>query len=495
MTRRRYKQGIDRAQSYLLPPRVEDYVGEDNPVRAIESYVESLNLVEKGFKHADGAMTVGQPAYDPRMHLKLYLYGYLHRVRSSRRLEAECRRNLEVIWLVAGQQPSYKTIADFRKDNLKAIKKVNQDFVQVCKELELFGKELVAIDGSFMRGNVGKDSIYTAERLKRSLEHIDADIAGYLQELEQGDQHDQEGRQSDPELQEKLAKLRQLQQKRQEQQQQLQASGASQVAEVDEDARLLSKRGKGTIAGYNVQVAVDSKYKLLATADAVQDGNDQQQMLPMGQAAKEALGVEHLTSTQDAGYFNAQQIKECEEVGITPYVPEPDKQANTRQQGRFTRDDFQYQPAYHTYRCPHQQELKYSSTQHKGEKVIFQFRSLASVCATCPLKAQCLPKKNPYRVVTRWEHEALVEDHRQRMANDGPARMRQRASIVEHVFGTLKQWCGWTHFLLRGLEKVRAELSLLMLAYNFKRVLNIVGLQVFQAYCIHRQQQITSSRR
>ena len=494
MTRRRYKQGIERGQSYLLPPSVEDYVGEDNPVRAIESYVESLNLVEMGIKNADGKLTAGQPAYDPRMQLKLYLYGYLNRVHSSRRLEAECQRNLEVIWLVQGQQPSYKTIADFRSDNLKGLKQVNRDFVQVCKDLELFGKELVAIDGSFMRGNVGKDSIYTAERLKRALEYIDADIAAYLKELEQGDQQDQDSSQHDPELAKKLAKLREMKHKRQEQLQGLAERGESQVAEVDEDARLLSKPGQGTIAGYNVQVAVDHKHSLLVAGEVVQDGNDQQQMLPMGKAAKAELAVEHLETTQDAGYFNAEQIKECEENGITPYVPEPDKQAQTRQQGRFARDDFVYEAESNTYRCPNQQQLKYSSTTHKGQKNIFHYRSLASVCAQCPLKAQCLPKKTPYRVVSRWEHEEWIEAHRKRMRKDGPAKMRQRAGLVEHVFGTLKIWCGWTHFLLRGLEKVRAEFSLMMLAYNFKRVLKIVGLQAFRTYCAMRTFQNASAR-
>jgi len=192
MKKRQYKRGIDREQGFLLPPSVEEYVGEDNPVRAIDSYIESLDLVQMGFKHADGTVQCGQPAYHPRIHLKLYLYGYLNRVRSSRRLEAECKRNLEVMWLLQGQRPSYKTIADFRKDNPEALKAVNRDFVQVCKELELYGAELVGIDGSFMRGNVSKENIYTGERLKRSLACIDADIARYMQEMEEGDQQERD---------------------------------------------------------------------------------------------------------------------------------------------------------------------------------------------------------------------------------------------------------------------------------------------------------------
>lgn len=488
MRKRHHKQGIQRGQGYLLPPSIEEYVGEDNPVRAIDSYVDSLDVEELSFKNAGGELKAGQPAYHPKMLLKLYLYGYLNRVRSSRRLALECQRNLEVIWLVEGQKPSHQTIADFRADNLAGLKQVTKDFVQVCKELDLFGAELVAIDGTFMRGNVGKDSIYTADRLKRALVHLEADIATYLQELAQADQQEKEGQGKPGELVNKLEQLRQRQQKRQEQVAQLEASGETQVAEVDQDARLLNKGG-GCVAGYNVQAAVDSKHSLLVVTEAVQDGNDEGQLAPMGQAAKEVLAVETLTTTQDQGYFNAQQIKACEEQGITPYVPEPNKQAQACQEGRFMRDDFSYDPQANIYRCPHGQELKFSATQRKGKKDIRLYRSSVPVCAACPLQHQCLPKKTHYRTIARWEHEALIEAHRERMAKDGREKMRQRAAICEHVFGTLKQWCGWTHFLLRGLDKVRAELSLLMLAYNFKRVLNILGVAAFRAFCLNRRLQ------
>lgn len=491
MRKRKYKTGTDRNQGFLLPPSVDDYVSQENPVRAIDSYVESLDMVQLGFKYAGGERTPGQPAYAPKMHLKLYLYGYLNRTRSSRRLEAECERNLEVIWLVQGQRPSYKTIADFRKDNLEALKAVNRDFVGVCQELDLFGAELVGIDGSFLRGNVSKDSIFTTERLKRALGYIDVDIRKYLEELDQADQQE-EGRSAvDPQLAEKLEKLRARKQHRSEQLQHLEESGETQIAEVDEDARLLNKRG-GTVAGYNVQIAVDSQNKLLVTGEVVQDGNDEQQLAPMSKAAKAVLGVERLETTEDLGYFNAMQIKECIENGITPYVPEPDKQAQTRQAGRFVRDDFTYDGAANLYRCPNGQELQFSSVYQKGEKHIFQYRSSVPVCAQCPFRSKCLPKKNHCRIVTRWEHEAVIEKHRQRMVEKGAEKLRQRAAICEHIFGTLKQWCGWTHFLLRGLQKVRAEFSLLMLAYNFKRVLSLQGLAAFRAYCLGRRLQNAS---
>jgi len=486
MEKRQHKQGIQRKQGYLLPPSIEEYVGEDNAVRAIDSYVDSLDVEKLGFKNAGGERKAGQPAYHPKMLLKLYLYGYLNRVRSSRRLAMECQRNLEVIWLVEGQRPSHQTIADFRADNLAALKQVTKDFVQVCKELDLFGAELVAIDGSFMRGNVGKDSIYTANRLKRALAHLEADIAAYLQELAEADQQECARQPKEGELAKKLEQLRQRQQKRQGQLTELEASSGTQIAEVDADARLLNK-GSGTVAGYNVQVAVDSQHSLIVVAEAVQDGNDEQQLAPMGEKAKAVLGVETLTTVQDAGYFNVQQIKDCEDQGITPYVPEPDRQAQTRAEERLGREDFPYDAQANVYRCPQGQELKFSTTQRKGQKVIHLYRSSLPVCAACPLKGQCLPKKTAYRTLSRWEHEDRLEAHRQRMVKDGPEKMRQRAATVEHIFGTLKQWCGWTHFLLRGLEKVQAELSLLMLAYNFKRVLTILGLPAFRAYCLARQ--------
>lgn len=493
MVKRRYKTGVDRNQGFLLPPSVEEYVSAENPVRAIDSYVESLDLEKLGFRHAGGELRAGQPAYEPKVQLKLYLYGYLNRTRSSRRLEAECYRNLEVIWLVQGQRPSYKTIADFRKDNLEALQAVNRDFVQVCQELDLFGAELVGIDGSFLRGNVSKDSIFTAERLKGALAHIDADIGKYLAELEQADQQAEGQEASEGQLAEKLAKLRARQQHRSEQLKQLEASGERQIGEVDEDARLLNKRG-GTVAGYNVQIAVDSQHKLLVTGEVVQDGNDEQQLAPMSKAAKAVLGVETLETTEDTGYFNAVQIKECIENGITPYIPEPDKQAQSRKAGRFVRDDFTYEAAANCYRCPNGQELPYSSVIQKGEKKILVFRSSVPVCAGCPLRSKCLGEKSDVRLVTRWEHEAVIEEHRVRMAEKGAERMRQRAAICEHIFGTLKQWCGWTHFLLRGLKKVRAEFSLLMLTYNFKRVLSLQGLAAFRAYCLGRGLQNASGR-
>lgn len=488
MEKRHYKQGLQREQAFLLPPSMEEYIAADNAVRAIDSYVESLDMEQLQFVNATGDLTPGQPAYPPRAMLKLYLYGYLHRIRSSRRLEAECGRNLEVIWLLQGLRPSYKTIADFRKDNLKALKQVNQDFIQMCKELNLFGAELVGIDGSFFRGNVAKSSIYTAERLQRSLERIEQDISSYLEELNQVDHAEAQQESQAVDLPAKLQQLQERQAKRKEQLKQLQEGGETQIAEVDADARLLRKSGQ-SVAGYNVQIAVDEKHKLIVVGDVTQDGNDSQQAAPMGIAAKQVLGVEALETVQDQGYFNGEQIKVCLENGITPFMPEPDKQGAKKQQGRFPRRDFTYDPLTNSYTCPADKLLPYKSTFQERGRVVWAYRSSAQDCVDCPFKTQCLTPKTNYRTVTRWEHEDIVEAHQKRMEQMGTEKMRQRKALCEHPFGTLKAWCGWTHFLLRGLDKVRAEWSLMMLCYNFKRVLSIFGMAAFRAYCFTRRLQ------
>jgi transposase len=487
MTRRRYKTGIDRQQGFLLPASVEEYVSEENPVRAIDAYIESLDLGSLGFTNTRGELTAGQPSFPPQALLKLYLYGYLHRVRSSRQLEQECQRNLEVIWLMQGLRPVYKTIANFRKDNLKGIQAVNRDFVQLCKDLDLFGRELVAIDGSFFRGNVGKKSIYTEDHLKKTLKKIEQHIDGYLHEMEEADAAEAEQESAEKgQLQEKLAQLKERQQAYQERLQKLQASGEKQLAEVDEDARLLSKKGSGMIAGYNVQTVVDEKHKLIVTAEVTQEANDQRQLEPMALEAKAVLEVEELKAATDGGYFNAVQIKNCLDAKITPYVPEPDKTAQVRQQGRFGREAFSYQPDNDTFLCPAGKVLKYKTTHLKGEKKMRKYASQAKVCAQCPLKDQCLPPKTPYRQLARWEHEAVIESHRERMHQEGREMMATRACLAEHPFGTLKRWCGSSHFLLRGLAKVRAEMNLLMFAYNFKRVLHILGQEGFRKVCLQR---------
>lgn len=484
---RRYKKGQDRQYVMQLPPSIDEYVDENNPVRAIDIYVDTLDLEELDFTNAGGSLTRGNPAYDPRALLKLYLWGYLNRMRSSRRLEKEVYRNLEVIWLLEGLRPSYKTIADFRKDNAKALKAVNKDFIMVCRELGLFGGELVGIDSAFMEGDASKASVHTKKKMEKALARIEADINRYWQELEQGDTEEAGMEGEKGELKGKLAELENRQQTIQTQLEILDASGETQLSTTDGDARLLSKKtDKGPTVGFSVQIAVDDKNRLLAAMEVVNDGNDAHQLVPLAKMAKENLGVDEIEAAADGSYYTQQGIKECEDNGITPYVAIPDKSKAIREQGRFERADFHYDADTDTYTCPGGQPMEYRGRQNKEGKEMRKYAGKASTCNECPLREQCLPAKTPYRQVTRWEHEEVVERHQARMAERGKEYMRKRAGLAEHPFGTMKVWFGWTHFLVRGFDKVRGEMNLLMLCYNFKRVLNIIGLDAFRAYCQER---------
>ncbi|MBS4098586.1 MAG: IS1182 family transposase [Sulfuricella sp.] len=483
MTTRRYKTGLDRREQMVLPPCLDDYICADNLARAIDAYVEGCDLAALGFTHTlapkHGA---GQPAFDPADLLKLYLYGYLHRVRSSRRLEAEARRNLECIWLLGGLVPGYKTLADFRKDNAKALKAAGRDFALLCKAAGLYGGELVAIDGSFVRGNASKASIDTRSRLEKEGERIEKLIEGYLAGLDKADREGAEPPSEDPALKDKLAHLRERQADVQARRRRLEESGEGQFSGTDPDARLLSKNGQ-VVAGYNVQIAVDAKHKLLVCSEAAQDGNDAAQLAPMAVAAKELLGVEFLQAEADGGYYSQAQIKACEDVEVTAYVAIPNKSRLQREEGRFAREDFQYDAQADRYLCPAGQSLVPQGRQEKRGEVYIHYAARASGCQDCPLRAKCLPAKTPYRQLNRWEHEAVVERHRARMQVEGTARMRSRAALAEHPFGTFKLWFGWTHFLVRGKTKVGGVLGLMTLCYNLRRAVNLLGVEALIALC------------
>lgn len=460
----------------LLPYRVEDFVSENHLVRVIDVFVEGLALAQYGFKYSTGNLSSGQPAYSPAALLKLYIYGYLNRTGSSRRLESECCRNLEVIWLLGGLTPTYKTIADFRKVNGKALKAVNKAFVTTCNDLDLYGKELVAIDGSYFKANASQASITTRQQAERALARLEKDIDTYLADLERADQDDTEPPRDIARLEEKLALLRERQQAHREALNTMDARQDDQLSHTDPDARRLKKNGK-TVAGYNTQVAVDGKNHLIAAVDVTQDGNDSQQLAPMARQACETLGVEALNALADAGYYSKKQLKDCEDQGIKAYVPEPDKQSQAREAGRFPRDAFRYDTEVDHYLCPAGQILSRTGCQRKGDQINHRYGARASDCASCPLRAKCLPEKTGYRQVYRWEHEDIVERHRERMVKEGRERMRQRSGIVEHPFGTLKLWFGALHFLTRGLEKVTGEMNLMVLCYNLKRATNLLGSQ------------------
>jgi transposase len=483
MTNRTFKSGESREQLSLLPPRIEDYVGADNPVRAIEGYVANLGLAKLGFRHAERGVGAGQPPYDPADLLKLYLYGYLNQVRSSRRLEREAGRNLEVIWLLKGLQPGYRTIANFRKENWAALKAANRSFVLLARELGLVGGTLIAIDGAFFDGSASKGSIKTRKRLAEQIAALDRDIEAYGTAMDANDAAETErsgddGDHGGGDLAQKVAALMAKRAQAQADLDRLDGSGETQLSRTDEDARLLSKSGQ-RVAGYNVQIAVDDKHKLIVESEVVNDGNDTGQLHKMASAAKRTLGAQTLQAVADSGYYNGSQLKACEDDGIVAYVPQVERRSRLAAQGRFTHGDFTYDEATNGYRCPAGALLRPTEKlKENGDRLEVRYVSRKAVCDACPLRGRCVTDKQPTREILRWVHEDVIDRHRARMngAND---MLRQRACLAEHPFGTLKCRAGYRHFLVRGFDKVRGEWSLMALCYNFTRVLSILGFERF----------------
>ena len=467
---KRFIEGESRTQSALLPASLDDYVVEDNPVRVIEVFVDELDLRELGFEGV-APLETGRPAYHPSALLKLYLYGYLNRVQSSRRLERETQRNLEVMWLTGRLMPDFKTIASFRKDNGKAIRSVCRQFVMLCRELELFSQEVVAIDGSKFKAVNNRDRNFTTAKMKRRLEQIDESIDRYLSQLDTADrQEPSEGQaKKRTRLQDKIASLKQQMQKLKELEVRMLAAPDQQVSLTDPDSRSMNSRGSG-IVGYNVQTAVDAKHHLIVAHEVTNVGNDRDQLSPMAQSAREAMGVEALTVVADRGYFDGEEILACEEATITTFVPKP-LTSGSKAEGRFGKQDFVYIAEDDEYRCPAGQRLtqRFTTNEHGMNLHVYWF----SACQGCPIKAQCTTGKE--RRVRRWEHEAVIDQMQARLDAD-PEKMRVRRQTVEHPFGTIKGWMGWTHFQTKTLKRVSTEMSLHVLAYNLKRVIKILGV-------------------
>ena len=408
-TNRTYKSGQSRDQASFLPPRLEDYVGRDNPVRAIDAYVDSLYLNELGFRDVGSDGGAGQPPYDPADLLRLYLYGYLHQVRSSRRLEREARRNVELMWLLRGLAPGYRTIANFRKDNTAGLKAANRDFVLLARSLDLLGGALVAIDGAFFHGDASKASILTKKRLQMAA--LDRSIAEYNAALEANDQAEAAAAAavapgkppSGQDIAQKLTALRGRRAAAAADLTKLAESGDGQISRTDPDARLLAKHGQ-IVAGYNVQIAVDDKHKLIVASEVVNEGNDTGQLYAMAEAAKAALDVAALTTVADAGYYNGETLKACEDAAITAYVPLPDRSPRLKAQGRFSLEDFPYDAGADVYRCPAGAELRpmHGQKRQASGKMAIRYASRRSVCRVCPLRGRCLAGKGARREIERW---------------------------------------------------------------------------------------------
>jgi transposase len=463
-----YNRGPSRSEVQLLPACLDDYVGPDCAARFIDAFVEGLDFGALGFQHAQPAKT-GRPAYHPADLLKLYLYGYLNRIRSSRRLEAEAKRNLELIWLMRGLQPDFKTIADFRKDNRKAFKPVFKQFNLLCRKLDLFGAELVAVDGTKFKASNNSRRHYTPEQLQELIERIERRIDDYLRGLDGQDAQSQ-GVPANPQAQQLQAKVALLKERKGNYDQLLGELGQNQHQEVClTDAQAGKMKGPhGHVIGYNVQVAVDGKQGLIVAEEVVQAKNDLQQLAALAIAAKEQLGVEKLQAVADKGYHSADELERCEQAAVETFVPtDPRKNPGAL----FPKEKFRYESASDCYRCPAGQVLTRQGQDRNHGKERFLYFNRAA-CRNCTLRAQCT--KRQWRVIARRNNEAVVE----RAAERASARadiIARRKEIVEHVFGTLRNW-GHDTFLLRGLEKVRAEFSLSALVYNLRRVLSLVSL-------------------
>lgn len=461
-------RGIPRSQRALLPAAVEDYVVADSLPRVIDGFVDVQDLSALGFIRSEPAST-GRPGYAPVDMLKLYLYGYWNQIRSSRRLEAECKRNLELMWLMGQLTPDYKSIAEFRKLNSPAFEQACRQFTAFLREAKLVGGEapVVAIDGSRFKANAAKASLMNAEQLAKAQERTKRQVAEYLAQLDQAD-HEEAGlaepdaahiRKALEQLKERAAALDQAKVELDQ--------GKTRVGLTDPDSVMLTKNGT-TVVGYNVQQAVDSQHKLIVAHEVTTEHNDHASLLPMATQAKDALQVETVTVTCDTGYANGVQSEACEQQGITPVVPMPEV-PNTRHAEGYTKAQFTYDKASDTWRCPAGEWL----TRYKRDNAKKTDYYHTKACATCAQKAQCT-KAEQRSIARSWYAEAM--ERAAARAKENPGLMRLRSGTAEHPFGNLKAMLAGG-FLVRTLPKVKGEMALGVLTYNLKRVLAILGFQ------------------
>jgi len=478
-----YKQSSNRKQQMFFPPSIDEYVSENNQVRAIDDYVELLDVAKLGFTNASLNSADGRPAYHPKLLLKIYIYGYLNKVRSSRKLEQEIDRNIEMMWLCAGLKPRYKTIANFRKDNAKALKRVFREFVLLCKEINLIEGKLVAVDGAYLRANASKNQLIMKKTVLRDLDKIDSKIEAYLKALNFADKEEKKEKALKPLPTNNLHNMKKRKEKLDKDLAQLEEMGVTQYNRTDPDAKLMVKPAHNLMA-YNSQIAVDKKYKFIVATD-VSSGKDVDQLHNMAIKTKEITGCDNLVIVADTGYYSPKELKKCADDTIEVIVPSVNRSQAQKDKGKFTRDAFVYDSATDTYTCPNQQTMVRSSSMYKNEKVLYGYRGSSAMCKECSLRENCIPSNTSYKRIFRWEHEALVEQHLKKMETDEAKKLvKQRGSIVEHPFGTIKQTLGWSHFLVRGKEKVSGENALIMFTYNFKRMLNLIGITLFRKLII-----------
>jgi len=468
---KRFVQGVDRGQGTLFPECLDDWIDEDNPVRVIDAFVDRLDLAELGFEGVEPAET-GRPAYHPSVLLKLYVYGYLNGVQSSRRLEREAGRNVEVMWLLGRLVPDHKTVADFRKDSGRAIRKVCARFVELCREMGLLVKASVAIDGSKFKAVNNRDRNFTRAKVERRRAQLEESVTRYLSQLDTADRQEPSEALAakTTRLKEKLAKLGEEMRRLEGLEVRMLAAPDQQISLTDPDSRSMATSGRGSgVVGYNVQVAVDTEHHLIVTHEVTNVGSDRSQLAHVAKETKATLQTDTLEAVADRGYFNGEEILACDQAGITVTLPKP-MTSGAKSEGRFGKQDFVYLPDADVYRCPAGERLKYYYTN--VENGLRLRRYWTNACRTCALKSRCTTAVQ--RRITRWEHEHVLEAVQRRL-DENPQAMRQRRETVEHPFGTIKARMGATHFLMKTLPRVAAEMALHVLAYNLTRVMNIIG--------------------
>ena len=470
---KRFIEGVDRSQSTLFPDRLEDWIGDDNAVRVVDVFVDELDLGGLGFGRVQ-PLSTGRPGYHPSLLLKLYIYGYLNRVQSSRRLEREAGRNVEVMWLTRRLVPDHKTIADFRKDNGPAIRKVCARFVALCRQLGLLADAGVAIDGSKFKAVNARDRNFTRAKMKRRMAQIEKSVGRYLDQLDSADRQEPSlGRTIKIDrLADKITKLREEMQRLEKLEVRMLGEPDQQISLTDPDARSMATSGRGSgVVGYNVQAAVDTRHHLIVAHEVTNEGNDRAQLSAMATKTKAALETDRLDVVVDRGYFNSEEILACHDDGITVTLPKP-LTSGAKAKGRFGKQDFVYLAEDDVYRCPAGERLVYHYTNQ--ERGLSLRRYWATVCRVCAIKDRCTTAKE--RRITRWEHEDVLDVVQQRL-DEHPEKMKQRRETVEHPFGTIKYWMGYTHFQMKTLKRVGTEMALHVLAYNLKRVINIFGIR------------------
>jgi len=480
-----YKTGLDRNQQLLFPPSLDEYVDENNMVRAVDSYVEILNISELNIKTKKSLINDGQPAFHPKLLLKIYIYGYLNKIRSSRKLEAEIKRNIELMWLTQGLTPSYKTIANFRKDNPKALQTIFKEFSILLKDIKLITGNLVGVDGAFLRANASKNTLIMKKTVKNDIAKIDKEIASYMELLESVDKEDK----SDTKLNISQDDIKNLKIKKEQLQKDidlLESLDKNQHNKTDKDASVMSKPAHNLMA-YNSQIAVDDSFKFIVATDISLNGHDLDQLHNMAVKSKEIVDNTNIIVTADKGYYSSVEIKKCLDEGIETIVPLRNTATKKKiKNAKFSKNQFKYDKDTDCYICPNNQILENTKSQYKrNNRMLDVYRLSRTICKSCPLKPNCLSEKTNYKQMYRWEHENIIDDYTVKM-NTKIAKdiVKKRGSIVEHPFGTIKRTLGWDHFLVRGKEKVLGENALIMFTYNFRRLLNLIGITLFKKLCI-----------